>query len=167
MPKPPRKALSETSKILTAFGKDDLAIDFKMEDIKGNKHALSQYKGKLIIINLWATWCKPCLEKMPKFEQLKTKFKNIPDIVFISLCVYDDKNRWINYFSNHSTDINQFFIGRGQAEEYRILGIPRTIYIDKDFKIAKMEGPLPGESGIESYIDDLFRANKHRGNQDN
>ena len=48
----------------------DLAPDFQLEDTKGNKVSLSDLRGKIVLVNFWATWCPPCIEEMPSMERL-------------------------------------------------------------------------------------------------
>jgi peroxiredoxin len=66
----------------------DPAPDFKASDIYGKEHHLSDYKGKVVLLNFWAKWCGPCLAEMPSMESLKTKLK---DEKFVILTVNMDK----------------------------------------------------------------------------
>jgi peroxiredoxin len=50
----------------------------ELEDLKGGKHRLSDYRGKVVLINFWATWCVPCREEMPSIERLRASLENRP-----------------------------------------------------------------------------------------
>ncbi|SMC98048.1 TlpA family protein disulfide reductase [Pedobacter africanus] len=150
-----RFALDETYKLLSKFGKGDTAIDFNMFNLDGNNVYLSSFKGKTIIIDLWATWCGPCLEEMPYFDLLKDKYKNNDQITFISLCVNDEKSNWIKNVKSRNINGIQLFAAKGATSDYRIMNLPRTIIIDKDFKIAEMFGPRPSEKALDNYISRL------------
>ncbi len=69
-------------------GAGDPAPDFTLSDIHGKQHRLSDYRGKVVLLNFWATWCGPCLAEMPSMESLKNKLK---DEKFVILAVSIDK----------------------------------------------------------------------------
>lgn len=69
-------------------GKGDPAPDFTLSDIHGKQHRLSDYRGKVVLLNFWATWCGPCLAEMPSMESLKDKLK---DEKFVIVTVSIDK----------------------------------------------------------------------------
>jgi thiol-disulfide isomerase/thioredoxin len=66
------------------------AKDFILKDMAGKNHTLSQYKGKWVIVNYWATWCPPCLEEVPDFVALYDSRKN-KDVMIIG-AVFDYQN---------------------------------------------------------------------------
>ncbi|MGD9900504.1 MAG: TlpA family protein disulfide reductase [Calditrichaceae bacterium] len=62
--------------ILNVFASEDKAADFTLKDLSGKEFSLSDYKGKVILVNFWATWCGPCLKEMPDLEKLYQKYKS-------------------------------------------------------------------------------------------
>ena len=66
---------------LTALKPRPAAPDFALQDLEGKTQRLSQYKGKVVLINFWATWCPPCRREMPSMERLYQKLKSEPFIV--------------------------------------------------------------------------------------
>ncbi|HRP88698.1 MAG TPA: TlpA disulfide reductase family protein [Edaphocola sp.] len=58
--------------------------NWELLNLKGQRYNLSQSKGKVVVINLWATWCPPCVAEMPSLQKLHNKFKNDVDFYFIS-----------------------------------------------------------------------------------
>src|SRR5579862_9359999 len=68
----------------------DVAANFNLKDLKGNSVSLSSMRGKVVFLNIWATWCGPCREEMPSMETLFNSFKNSKD--FVMLAVSQDRN---------------------------------------------------------------------------
>lgn len=80
-----------SSAYLVAFATDrSVHKDFSLKDTTGQKHILSQYKGKWVIVNYWATWCPPCLEEVPDLVALYDSRKN-KDVMLLGV-VFDYKS---------------------------------------------------------------------------
>lgn len=73
----------------TAVVTGEVAPDFTLEDTKGNKITLSALRGKVVMVNFWATWCPPCIEEMPSMESLN---KFMADEDFVMLAINTEKN---------------------------------------------------------------------------
>jgi thiol-disulfide isomerase/thioredoxin len=73
------------------------ADDFLLNDTTGKKHTLSQYKGKWVIVNYWATWCPPCLEEVPDLVALYDAHKNKDVMVFGVAFDYENVNEVAKY----------------------------------------------------------------------
>ncbi|WP_198170116.1 TlpA family protein disulfide reductase [Mucilaginibacter arboris] len=155
-----RNAIKETFNLKSQFWNGDAAKDFIAYDINSNEVKLSSLKGKIIFIDLWATWCGPCLEEMPFFENIKKKYADNPNISFVALCVNDNRIEWKENLKKRNSQGLQLFAEQSQMLPYKILSLPRTIIIDKDFKIIKMSGPLPSYPATEKYIESLLTGIK-------
>ena len=109
-----------------AVGK--VAPDFTMENREGATAKLSDWKGKVVFIDVWATWCAPCLKKMPTILKYQEEFENIH---FVFLSIDNDKNRWNSFLSDHAEYHKSYIAGKSNFESlYRISSIPRYILID-------------------------------------
>jgi len=155
-----RKAVMDTYNTLMKFGNGDSAIDFAMYTVDGKPVHLSDFTGKVIFVDLWATWCGPCLEELPHFARLKEKYKNDPNMVFISLSIDDDKSAWKKKLGDIKGNGIQAIIDRAALNDYSVATIPRTIIIDKNFKIAAMKGNLPSDKQTEVLLNNLLIGNK-------
>lgn len=152
-----RNAVAKSYKKLVAFTIGDIAKDFEMIDANNNKVALSSFKGKIIYINLWATWCGPCLEEMPYLDSLKKRFDDGEQIVFISLSIDDFKQKWLDNITHRKALHNQFNIDRLNLESYSVTEVPRVIIINKSFKIEAMYGSLPSRKNTMLILDKLLQ----------
>ena len=152
-----RSALQNTLEKVLQLSNGDLAVDFSATDLNKRSAHPSDLKGKLLYIDLWATWCGPCMEEMPAFEKLKESFKNDNRIQFISLSIDDDKEAWQKNVSKRNATGYQWIIDRARLNAYNIIGIPRTILIDKDFHIVEMNALLPSSKNITDYINILLK----------
>lgn len=151
-----RTAVINTFEELMKFRNGDSAVDFEMLNIDKNSIRLSSFKGKVIYIDLWATWCGPCIEELPYLDSLKANYKNNQQIIFIALSIDDDGDKWMRNISNRNETNNQYLIDRAKLEGYSVTQIPRVIIIDKDFKIAVMHGDLPSSKNLYAYLNKLL-----------
>jgi thiol-disulfide isomerase/thioredoxin len=151
-----RNAVNTSLEALLKFGKGDKAIDFTATDINGNAINLSSLKGKVIYIDLWATWCGPCMQEMPHYETLKEKYAADPNIAFISLSIDDNNSLWKSSVANRKAGGYQWLINRNKLNDYNIVSIPRTLLIDKDFKMVDMNAPVPSSKKLIVVIDALL-----------
>ena len=119
-----------------------MAPDFEMEDENGKMIKLSDFKGKVVFIDVWATWCGESVPGLPAFVELKKQYKNRDDIVFLTIS--DDgvkaKASWKNFLKEkkYSGIVPHLIMNKEKdhfTEDYCITDIPRYILIDKSGKI--------------------------------
>ena len=114
--------------------------DFIIKDLAGNKIKFDQFKGKVIFLNLWATWCAPCRAEMADIQNLQLKIKN-DNVVFIMLSLDEDKNKAKveNYIHNKNFTFPVFMPSGYLPEQLQVPSIPTTFVISKDGNIIMME----------------------------
>lgn len=129
------------------------AHDIVMTDTAGNEVLLSSFKGKLIYLDCWATWCGPCIEESPAFNALSEQYAG-EDIVFIQLSTDSSREAWLNYLSHKEVKLPQYnsVDHEGLRLKWQVKYIPRFILIDKDFKIIRAFAPRPSEEGIRDIM---------------
>lgn len=135
----------------------NLAAPFKLPDTKGKMHALSDYRGKLVYIDFWATWCGPCKGEIPYMTKLEEEYANNPDIVFISVSTDKeaDKQKWLNMVKEKGMKGIQLFSGdlKDQiSEPYHINTIPRFVLIGRDGNLINGDAPRPSSEEIRPLI---------------
>lgn len=142
------------------FGDGDVAIDFSAVDHKGAKVNLSDLKGKVIYLDLWATWCGPCLAEMPNLELLKKKYENEGRLAIISLSIDDNDKIWLDNLQKRLPGGIQWRTIRANLPEYGIVSIPRYIIIDKNFRVSNLNAEAPSSSQTVKVLDNLINRIK-------
>lgn len=134
------------------------AHDIVMKDTAGNEVRLSQFKGRPIFLDCWATWCGPCIQESPAFNTLSEKFKG-EDIVFIQLSTDNSRKAWLDFLAqkNHSLPQYNSTDHEGLVVNWQVKFIPRFILIDKDFKIFRAFAPRPSDPAISVCLEELLK----------
>ena len=134
-----------------------------LKDINGNGHTFAEFHGKVLVIDVWATWCSSCLAGMPKYMALRSAYKENNDIEFITVSIDRKENRenWLAAIAKRKMgDMLNLYPDcsfESQFEsEYHISGVPRYIIIDKQGKIVTAYAPPPGE-GMEAIIENTIK----------
>ena len=113
-------------------------LDFTMKDLAGKSVSLSAYKGKVILLNFWATWCGPCKAEIPGFVELQEKYKN--DLIVVGYSV-DDEAPKAKAFADEYKINYPILLGEGREDVQDaygpIWGIPASFIISKDGKVCK------------------------------
>ncbi len=135
-------------------------IDFELPNEKGERVRLSAYKGKVIALNFWATWCKPCLEEVPSLERL-TRRSGTMDLVVLAVSV--DKSFADIRKALPDTNLNILHDPTSEiARKYGTLKFPETWIIDKDGKVvARFIGSRNWDSPtFEAFFSMLLKGQK-------
>ena len=122
-------------------------------DDKNNQLNLSDYKGKLILLNFWATWCSPCKEEMPSLDklQINSKLNNLK--IFPINVGQDNLEKSSKFFNDLKIKNLKFFFDSPitLAKKFKLRGIPTSILINKDgFEFARIIGSIDFED--EKFI---------------
>jgi thiol-disulfide isomerase/thioredoxin len=127
------------------------APEFKCKDKNGNDISLKKFKGKVLCIDVWATWCTGCLKEMPSFDRIKEKYASSP-IQFISISIDDDKDRWLNTIQKKDFKGVQLWAEGGKKSQFALdyylqeCGVPCFIIIDNEGLIINTRAPRPSEN---------------------
>ncbi len=133
-------ALPSEAEILSNTGKDGKPRTFE--------EVLSDYKGKVVYVDVWASWCGPCRKEMPNSAALKQQIAN-EEVVFLYVSLDQSKKAFMNAVQNLEIKGKHFWPLPKSAEammaSYRIEGIPRYMIVAKDGKIVDKDAPRPSE----------------------
>jgi peroxiredoxin len=150
----------------------DMAPDFKVPTLDNKTISLKDYRGKVVLLDFWATWCGPCRGEVPNLKSAYEKFGKNPKFVIISLSLDDDIAAPKDYVKKNGMDWTQGFLGDwGQdkvTKAYGVNSIPATFLIGPDGKV--IDKGLRGESlapGIAKALDAKEGAGKeaHSANE--
>lgn len=110
------------------------APSFLLDDTDGNPRHLNDYKGKVILIHFWATWCLPCKEELPAIKTLWERFKDRGfDVVAIA---GDRKDTVVSFIQRHEIKFPVLIDQYGSAlRSYRVRGLPASYIVDRTGKI--------------------------------
>ncbi|MDX9845728.1 MAG: TlpA disulfide reductase family protein [Tenuifilaceae bacterium] len=147
-----RKALDK--RMLLAPGQP--APEFTLTGIDGNTYSLSDFKGKLVYIDFWATWCGPCKRQLPFLKTMKEAYKGKP-IAIIAISLDDDKNAWVKMVTEDKLDGIQLHADRAWlsdvAQQYQVFAIPTFVLIDGEGKIIEYPAPRPSDPETGLLVD--------------
>lgn len=134
---------------------------FTLKNTLGHKVSLSDFKGKVVYIDVWATWCKACIEQMPYGKKLVESYAHNDSIVFINISIDDDKLAWQNFVRKKALKgINLNSEGGTEekiVERYGISFIPHYIMIDKEGRVFKNGATHPSDSETKRQLDELLK----------
>lgn len=128
-------ARSHYSKRRNTMVGNPFPADVVLEDANGNKVDFSTFKGKYVYIDLWASWCGPCLGEIPHLQKLEKELQN-DDVVFVSISIDADKEAWLARLELSNMHGYQLLDAKGKiGEALNIHGIPSFLIYDKEGKL--------------------------------
>lgn len=122
------------------------APTFSFESIDGVQIALEDWKGKFVYIDVWATWCGPCLRQIPAMKELEEKYRGQDlEVVSISVDSERDKDKWRKMINAREMKGVQLYAGQNSTfqQDYQIRSIPKFILIGKEGEIISQNPPRP------------------------
>lgn len=134
--------------------------DFSFLDMEGNPRSLSEFKDKIIYLDLWASWCGPCINtfktKTPSFEK---KLREKEDVVLMYISIDENQEPWKKYLEKNPMRGVHLFAGKGFEAEimryFKVWGIPRYLIIGKDNKLISPNAPRPGDEAYNVLMEAL------------
>src|SRR4030095_15059946 len=92
------------------------SFNFQLPDVSAKRVAMSDLKGKIVLVDVWATWCAPCKAEIPHLKKLEEEFKGL-DIVFVSVSVdkKEDREKWTRFVEKEALGGIQLFAGEDKS----------------------------------------------------
>jgi thiol-disulfide isomerase/thioredoxin len=132
-------------------------LDFAIKDLEGKDVMLASYKGKVILLNFWATWCGPCKAEIPGFVELQNKYKQ--DLVVVGYSVDDTADKARAFMTEYKVNYPVLLgLGREDVQDAfgPIWGIPASFLISKDGKVCKRHMGIAPKETFEKEIKGLL-----------
>jgi thiol-disulfide isomerase/thioredoxin len=151
-----KKRLDEMSAALYATKPGGAASDFEYPDHTGKMVSLGGQKGKVVLVDVWATWCGPCKQQIPALKQLEQEMHG-KDIVIMSVSVDEekDKEKWLKMIKDENLGGVQLFASGWSkiAKDYKITGIPRFMVFDKKGNVVTVDAPRPSDPKLKELLE--------------
>ncbi|WP_183559248.1 TlpA family protein disulfide reductase [Mucilaginibacter sp. SP1R1] len=128
------------------------SVNISFRDTKGTIINTADLKGKVIFINFWATWCPPCIAEMPSVNQLYTKFKNNPNVAFITVDVDNDFAKANSFMQKHHYNLPVYTLATPVPDSIMGGTIPTTLIFNKNGELVYKH------TGAADYNSDKFVA---------
>ncbi len=123
----------------------EVSYDFTLQDLEGKPVSLSDYKGKVVFIDFWASWCPPCRASIPAVENLYEQYKDNEDFVVLGINLQEDKDTILKFMKKQKMNYPVLLSDKKVISNYKISSIPRFFIIDKNGEIYnKYVGFAPG-----------------------
>lgn len=128
------------------------AEDFRLTDLEGKPQSLSQYRGKIVLLNFWATWCKPCTTEMPAMQ---ASFDKLRDKGFVVLAIneLEDDAKVREHIKQYGHTFPVLMDRDNKvANQFGVFGLPVSVFIDQE---GCVQGYIKGGLLTEQKIDDV------------
>lgn len=137
------------------------APSFKLKDINGKFVDIKDLRGKVVYIDFWGSWCKPCIAQMPNSKILQQKFKG-KDAAFLFIDFYDSKEKWLKTINDRKLS-GIHVKAEKEDEEYfdKVFGVkqgfPRYALIDKSGVLITTSAPHPNDKEVVPFIEQYLK----------
>jgi thiol-disulfide isomerase/thioredoxin len=135
------------------------APEFTCSDVNGKMISLKDFRGKVVYLDIWASWCGPCLKEIPSAKKLEEDFRG-KDVVFLCVSIDQNENAWKKIIKEKEI-VGIHLISKGDfdseiAKKYNVKGIPRYYIIGKDGNIVNNNAERPS-SNVKPDIEKLLK----------
>lgn len=132
-----------------------VAADFTYPDVNGKEVSLSDFKGKIVLVDVWSTWCGPCRGEIPHLKKLEQEMHGT-DVVFLGVSVDEakDKQKWLDFIKKEELAGVQL-LARGWSKitkDYKINGIPRFMVFNRKGNVVTIDAPRPSDPALKKLL---------------
>jgi thiol-disulfide isomerase/thioredoxin len=119
-------------------------LEFTISGLDGAKLPIASLKGKAVVFDFWATWCGPCRVQHPLYEEVKRRFQDTPDVVFLSIDTDEERDLVVPFLRENHWDQQHVYFEDGLSRVLAITSMPTTIVLDRRGEVvSRMNGFVP------------------------
>lgn len=150
-----KKKIAEKYQPFKKIAKGVISSGFELFDSNDKLVSLNDLKGKPVYIDIWATWCGPCIKEFPALKELEKKFK---EIQFVSICKSSEKEKWVKMLTQKELSGIQLFAPDDDIPFFRdfMVNLPWFILLDKDGKIIDSNAKRPSDHRLTEQLESLL-----------
>ena len=129
------------------------AEDFRLTDLAGKEQSLSQYRGKIVLVNFWATWCKPCTTEMPAMQKIYDKLRD-KGFVVLAVNELEDEAKVREHIAKYKHTFPVLLDRDNKvANQFGVFGLPVSVFIDQEGRVQEyIKGGLLTEQKIDETV---------------
>ncbi|MCL2416447.1 MAG: TlpA family protein disulfide reductase [Bacteroidales bacterium] len=148
------REIERVNRLHLEHGIGNPGLDFTYRDVNGNEVSFSDFRGRVVYLNVWATWCAPCRAEIPHKKRIEEHFAGNDNIVFVGVSIDNprDIQRWKDFVASNELGGVQLHGNIGGPMDirtlYGITGIPRFMLFDKQGNIVSIDAPRPSSPEI-------------------
>lgn len=155
-----KEAYNKFYNVLGPFAKGKPGYNFELKDVNDKTYTLAGFKGKVVVIDVWAMWCAPCLQEKPIMEKIAEGYHNRSDIIFIGMSVdgHAKAEIWKNFVKKKGYKSIELLTQFDESlfKFYKITGIPRFLIFDREGKVVTVDAPRPSNPQFKKIIDETL-----------
>ncbi len=136
-----------------SFKPDGKTLNMPLESLDGNRQSLTDYRGNILLVNFWATWCPPCKEEMPMFEELYRKYAD-KNFRIVAVNMDTNPSSLKDFLSKNPYSFGIYRTDERVIRELNISGFPTSYLVDVEGKVCKVRLGIYRE--LERDIKDLL-----------
>lgn len=135
----------------------NLAPDFQLDNLEGESVSLSDFRGKPVMLNFWATWCSPCVREMPDIQTVYEE-QSAEGLVILLVNMGGTSSQVKEFLQSHNLSLPVLLdTTQAIAQKYNIHYIPTTFFIDEEGIIQAVKvGAFPNKEAIESDLNKII-----------
>lgn len=136
------------------------APQFTLKTFDGEEVSLSDYAGKSVVINFWASWCPPCRDEAPILNQFHERTSERDDVVLLGIAVWDEEAESRSFMQQYNLSFTNLSDETGSVLiDYGVYGIPETYFVSPEGKlVGKYRGPLESADHIQELREQFERG---------